>query len=403
MPSISADGRHAVFISWANNLVQDDTNNTVDVFVHDLVTAETVRVGVASDGTQANAVSWWPSISADGRYVAFYSDAGNLVEGDTNNTGDIFVHDLVTAETVRVSVASDGTQADGIWGSWLPSISADGRYVAFESDANNLVQDDTNEAWDVFVHDFVTGETVRVSVASGGTQAFGGSYSPSISADGRYAAFFSYANNLVEDDTNNRGDVFVHDLVTGETVRVSVASDGTQANGNSIRPSISADGRYVAFESRAGNLVEYDTNGHGYQYDIFIHDLVMAETVRLSVASDCTQANGSSRRPSISADGRYVVFESRADNLVEYDTNNTVDVFVHDLVTAETVRLSVASDGTQANGSSRWPSISADGRYVAFESDADNLVEDDTNNAVDVFVHDLVAGETVRVSVASKR
>jgi Tol biopolymer transport system component len=224
-------------------------------------------VSVASDSTQGNDNSWDPSISADGRYVAFFSHASNLVPGDTNNTLDVFVHDRLTGQTTRVSVASDGTEGNG--DSFVGSISADGRYVAFASWASNLVPGDTNGRSDIFVHDRVTGQTTRVSVASDGTEGNGDSWGcPSISADGRYVAFASWASNLVPGDTNGRSDIFVHDRVTGQTTRVSVASDGTEGNGDSWwRPSISADGRYVAFPSYASNLVPGDTNGWA---DIFV-------------------------------------------------------------------------------------------------------------------------------------
>jgi Tol biopolymer transport system component len=387
-PSISADGRYVAFTSNATNLVSGDTNGDWDIFVHDRQTGQTTRVSVATGGGQANLASLDPSISADGRYVAFVSAATNLVSGDTNNFQDIFVHDRQTGQTTRVSVASDGTQANGH--SYDPSISADGRYVAFASLASNLVSGDTNGAWDVFVHDRQTGETTRVSVASDGTQAIGFFFgsSPSISADGRYVAFDSWATNLVSGDTNDKPDVFVHDRQTGQTTRVSVSSDGTQANNGANYPSISADGRYVAFESSSTNLVSGDTNS---VTDIFVHDRQTGQTTRVSVSSDGTQANEgpgwSGKNSSISADGRYVAFHSYADNLVSGDTNSATDIFVHDRQTGVTTRVSIASDGTQANGFSSSPSISADGRYVAFMSGATNLVSGDTNNARDVFVH----------------
>jgi Tol biopolymer transport system component len=339
-------------------------------------------VSVASDGTQGNSHSGSPSISADGRYVAFASYASNLVPGDTNGVMDVFVHDRLTGQTTRVSVASDGTQGNGE--SRYPSISADGRYVAFMSYASNLVPGDTNGKADVFVHDRLTGQTTRVSVASDGTQGNGDSWGwPSISADGRYVAFESSASNLVPGDTNGRADIFVHDRLTGQTTRVSVASDGTQGNNSSVWPSISADGRYVAFMSYASNLVPGDTNG---ALDIFVHDRLTGQTTRVSVASDGTQGNGYSWDSSISADGRYVAFESWASNLVPGDTNGKQDIFVHDRLTGQTTRVSVASDGTEGNNNSGWPSISADGRYVAFHSDASNLVPGDTNGRADVFV-----------------
>jgi Tol biopolymer transport system component len=388
-PSISADGRYVAFESVSGNLVNGDTNGENDVFVHDRQTGQTTRVSVASDGTQGNDGSNSISISADGRYVAFRSHASNLVSGDTNGTGDVFVHDRQTGQTTRVSVASDGTQGNGLSSyNSSPSISADGRYVAFNSEASNLVSGDTNGTTDVFLHDRQTGQTTRVSVASDGTQGNSPAYRPSISADGRYVAFESYASNLVSGDTNSTWDVFVHVQQTGQTLRVSVASDGTQGSGLSFYPSFSADGRYVAFISEASNLVSGDTNG---TRDIFVHGQT-GQTTRVSVASEGAEGNGVSEVPSISADGRYVAFVSNASNLVSGDTNSIWDVFVHDRQTGQTIRVSVASDGTQGNGSSILPSISADGRYVAFESDASNLVSGDTNGYTDVFVHDWGGG-----------
>jgi len=346
----------------------------------------TTRVSVASDGTEGNSNSNTPAISADGRYVSFQSEANNLVPGDTNGAVDIFVHDRQTGQTSRVSLATDGTQ--GNWHSLFPSISADGRYVAFRSAANNLVPGDTNSWPDIFVHDRQTGQTSRVSLATDGMQGNGDSNWPSISDDGRYVAFYSEASNLTLDDTNDVEDVFVHDRQTGETSRISVATDGTQGNSLSGDPSISADGRYVAFASLASNLTPGDTNG---EPDIFVHDRQTGQTSRVSVAADGTQGMGYSGFSSISADGRYVSFLSAASNLIPGDTNNQPDIFVHDRQTGQINHVSVASDGTQGNapsGGVHGSSISDDGRYIAFESEASNLVPDDTNGVSDVFVHD---------------
>jgi Tol biopolymer transport system component len=383
-PSISADGRYVVFGSAASNLVPGDSNGHNDVFVHDRQTGQTTRVSVASDGSQGNGESYGHAVSADGRYVAFTSYATNLVPGDTNGSWDTFIHDRLTSQTTRVSVASDGTQGNS--GSiWSPTISADGRYVAFASYATNLVPGDTNGQRDVFIHDRQTGETTRVSVSSNGTQGNSASWTPTISADGRYVAFESYATNLVPGDTNYKFDIFVHDRQTGQTTRVSVASDGAQGNGSSWNSAISADGRYVAFGSASSNLVVGDTNE---AYDVFVHDRQTGQTTRVSVASDGAQGNGESGNPSISVDGRFVAFRSDSSNLVTGDTNGRMDVFVHDRQTGQTTRVSVASDGTQGNHESHTPSLSADGRYVSFVSYATNLVVGDTNSETDVFVHD---------------
>lgn len=389
-PSISGDGRYVAFHSWAGNLVNGDTNGTSDVFVRDLQSGETRRVSISSEGAEAKLFpALCPSISADGRYVAFGSRAANLVPGDTNDSEDVFVHDRIEGRTARVSVASDGTE--GNWSSYEPSISADGRFVAFSSLASNLVPDDTNGFEDVFVHDMLTGATSRVSVSSSGEEADGPSGLPTITADGRYVAFMSAAWNIVASDTNNMLDVFVHDRATKETTRVSVASDGTEANGHSGWPAISGDGRCVAFSSVASNLVSNDRNGVD---DVYVHDRVTCTTVRVSVASNGAEGNNASYDASISADGRYVAFSSAASNLVPNDTNEAEDVFVHNRATGETIRVSIARDGSEANSQSTQPSISADGRYVAFVSYGTNLVAGDTNGACDVFVHERGAAET---------
>jgi Tol biopolymer transport system component len=356
----------------------------------------TTRVSVDSAGNQGNAHSVYPAISADGRYVAFESDASNLVPGDTNGTTDVFVHDRQTGETTRVSVDSAGNQGNG--GSFDPVISADGRYVAFYSGASNLVPGDTNGHGDGFVHDRQTGETTLVTVDSAGNQGNDFSTVSAISADGRYVAFYSGASNLVPGDTNGTWDVFVHDRQTGETTRVNVDSAGNEGNAQSAGAVISADGRYVAFESAASNLVPGDTN---VAWDIFVHDCQTGETTRVSVDSAGNQASYACQYPAISGDGRYVVFWSADVNLVPGDANPGGDIFVHDRQTGETTLASVDSAGNQANAATFQPFISANGRYVAFVSTASNLVPGDTNGERDVFVHDRHTGETRRVSVDS--
>lgn len=270
-PAISVGGRFVAFASEASNLVPGDTNGIGDVFVHDRRAGKTTRVSVSSRGVQGNAPSIHAEISADGRFVAFRSDATNLVPGDTNGAQDVFVHDRKTGRTTRVSVSSRGAQSDGV--SWWVLISGNGRFVAFSSWATNLVPNDTNGVLDVFVHNRRTGRTTRVSVSSRGAQANGDSFAHAISADGRFVAFGSDANNLVPGDTNDTGDVFVHDRWTGRTTRVNVGPGHAQANGLSLGPALSPGGRFVAFPSEASNLVQGDTNGVS---DIFVHTLAPA-------------------------------------------------------------------------------------------------------------------------------
>ncbi|HEC17763.1 MAG TPA: hypothetical protein ENI97_00270 [Gammaproteobacteria bacterium] len=379
---MSADGRYVAFSSDASNLVAGDSNGRTDVFLHDAQTGTTTRVSVDSAGGEGNQVSIAPSISADGRYIAFMSAADNLVAGDSNVGWDVFLHDTQTGATTRISVDSAGGEGNG--DSMLPSISADGRFIAFMSVATNLVGGDTNGFTDIFLHDTQTGATTRVSVDAAGVESNDHSNRPALNEDGRYIAFTSEATNLVAGDGNGRTDIFLHDTQTGATTRVSVDSSGNEANGSSgrYRPAISADGRYIAFVSGATNLVTGDSNG---RRDVFLHD-TQTGTTRVSVDSAGVEANfGSDNGPAISADGRYIAFSSGATNLVAGDTNGFTDIFLHDTQTGATNRVSVDAAGVESNGHSSYLAISADGSYVAFQSDASNLVANDTNGRRDVF------------------
>lgn len=392
--AISANGRYVAFQSNANNLVADDTNGQYDIFIYDRNNSTTERVSISSNNTQANSNSGHPSISADGRYVAFHSLANNLVANDTNGSFDIFVHDRNNGTTERLSVTSENIQGGA--DSQHPSISADGRYVAFHSLANNLVVNDTNDSFDIFVQDRNSGITERVSISSDSIQGEANSQHPSISSDGRYVVFHSLATNLVTKDINGAIDIFVYDRNSNTIELVNVANNGSQANDDSAYPSISADGRYVAFDSIANNLVTSDTNG---ARDVFIHDRSDKNTERVSVADDGSQGDSTSTFASISADGRYVAFTSFAVNLVANDTTDIcifnicpLNILVHDRNKNKTERVSVASNGTQANDSSYFHSISANGRYVAFSSDANNLVTDNNSGYTDIFVYDRGIG-----------
>ncbi|OQW95337.1 MAG: hypothetical protein BWK79_02825 [Beggiatoa sp. IS2] len=383
-PSLSADGRYIAFHSEANNLVANDNNGFSDIFVYDRYTQQTSRVSVNSNGEEANFVSAFPAISADGRYVTFHSDATNLVAQDENRTTDIFLHDRDTGTTTLVSVNNDGQQ--GNLASSTPAISADGRYIAFYSAATNLVADDTNESLDIFVYDRQTQQTSRVSVDSQGKQSDGASFGAAISADGRFVAFTSTAANLVKNDNNDSSDLFVYDRDTGKIECVSINSKGRFGNASSYDPTLSADGRLVAFASKATNLVTGDTNRVD---DVFVYDRDTAQITRVSVDSNGQQANALSFAPTLSGDGRYVTFNSNASNLVANDDNDSTDVFIYNRQTGQTHRLTLLSQSFQDNSTTFYPpAISSDGRLVAFESAAWNLVADDTNDSTDIFLYD---------------
>jgi Tol biopolymer transport system component len=392
-PAFSADDRWIAFESLASNLVAGDTNGSIDIFVKDLATGGIVRVSVDSAGVQGDRDSSYPSLSADGRFVAFVSMSDNLVAGDTNNTQDVFLHDRDpdgngifdegNGVTTRVSVRSNGAQANSASG--FPMVSADGSTVVYYSYATNLVGMDTNGAADVFAYDRLTGKTTRMSVDSAGVQANDASYYSAVSADGQLVAFSSHAGNLVAGDSNGALDVFVRDRTAGTTTRVSVDSTGVEGNAGGDVPAISADGNVVSFMSTATNLVAGDTNAVA---DVFVHDRTSAATERVSVDSAGTEANGESDSIvlGLSADGRFVAFTSLASNLVAGDANLTADVFVRDRKTATTTRASVDSSGSEGDDASGSPGISADGELVAFVSSADDLVANDLNGQNDVFV-----------------
>ena len=395
--AISADGRYVLLNSIARNLVPGDTNNASDVFVHNRGSGQTTRISVSTGGREGNGSSDSAAMSANGRYIVFASTASNLVEGDTNDASDVFLHDQASGVTTRVSVSRSGRQTNG--SSAMPAISADGRYVAFQSFASNLVRGDTNGLSDVFVRDLATGKITRASLTSRGHQArcnIGSceSTEPVLSAHGRYVAFQSSATNLVPHDTNRLGDVFVRDRRTGRTTRVSVDSRGRQGGGDrtnngSNAPTISASGRYVVFHSNDSNLVRDDTNR---VFDIFVHDRHTGRTTRVSVSSSGAQADQESLgAASISSDGRYVAFTSLASNLVAGDANQITDVFLRDVRSGTTTLASLGQAGNQGDDASSATGVafSANDRYLAFSSWAANLVAGDTNIVADAFVRDF--------------
>lgn len=381
-PSVSFDGRYVAFESVATNLVANDTNLGSDIFVRDMVTHEIQRASVNSAGVQSKGSSYSASISGDGRYVVFQSSVSNLVLGDTNGKRDIFVRDLQGLATTRVSIDSLGIQSNG--NSYRSAISFDGRYVAFESDATNLVTNDTNLKRDIFIHDRQTGVTERASINSDGTQGNTGTLAFSLSGDGRYVAFESAATNLVAGDTNGVRDIFVHDRNLGITTRATVSPDGVQSNGaGTENPSLDF-GRYVSFESYATNLVLGDTNGIR---DIFVRDLQTGAISRATVSSEGVQAADKSEYSSLNSDGRYVVFRSKASNLAEGVTLGLGYIYLRDFILNTTNLVISNPAGPLTDADTNFiPRISGDGRYVVFESTATTLINNDVNGFRDIFI-----------------
>jgi Tol biopolymer transport system component len=329
-----------------------------------MATGTTERVSVSSREIQGNRASLSGNASADGRFVVFDSDADNLVPGDSNGSTDVFLRDRVAGRTSRVSVAASGRQADR--GAFFGAISANGRFVVFSSDSANLVPNDRNGVTDVFLLDLRTRQLRRVSVGPRGREANGLSFGRTVSADGRYVVFASVASNLVPRDTNLVQDIFVRDLRKGTTRRASVGTGGTQANADSNGGELSRDSRLVAFASEASNLVPGDRN---FTSDVFVHDFARNRTERVSVASDGSEAEpfSFSFGASMSADGRYVAFQSGASNLVPGDDNATTDVFIRDRQRGRTERVVLGPPGSPTSGNV-GAALSATGRFVAMSS-----------------------------------
>ncbi|MHB1390613.1 MAG: TolB family protein [Thermoleophilia bacterium] len=410
MPAISADGRFVAFRSDGTNLVIAPANGASAIYVKDVKTGKTVCVSSDSSDVQGNQDSGKPDISADGRLVVFDSSASNLVADDTNNqcvlaSGinvncvDVFLKDTETGVTTRLSTSAANVQGDRE--STEPVISDDGRFVAFKSAATNLVPGDGNGAVDIFLKDTQSGAIQLVSTNAAGAAADAGSTHAAISADGRFVAFSSTANNLVPDDTNGQMDVFVKDTKSGAISRVSTGAagqEGDNASGFSA-VTVSSDGRFVAFESAADNLVPGDTNG---KRDIFVKDTQTGALTRASVdAAGSEGVEDSYNCVSISGDGRLVVFRSDASNLVPGDTNARPDIFLKDMQSGAIKRISTDSAGAQANSGSEFAAISDDGGWVAFDSAATNLISGDTNGKQDIFLKDNYSGATTRVSTST--
>ncbi len=359
-PSLSADGRYVAFASTAADLVNGDGNGAQDIFLHDLATASTIRVSVDSSGGEASDDCHWPAISADGSRVAFHTAAA-LVPHDLNGVADVYLHDVATHQTIWVSQNGEAFSGG-------PSLSANGRYVAFHSRSSNLVSGDTNDHADIFVRDMQTGTIQRASLGPQGQQGDGPADYADISEDGRYVSFMTAAANF--GDPGGHSKVFVRDLQAGMTAFASVSGFAASL------ATISADGSRVAFSGRLGG----DPSPQIYVRDVATGDLRL-----VSPSSGGGAGNAVAWLPAISGDGRRVAFASLASDHVTGDANDLMDIFRFDLDSQTMERLSVGASGGDADGMSFRPALAHAGGVAAFSSTATNLVTGDTNGTSDIF------------------
>lgn len=379
--TLSDNGRWVAFSSEADNLVAGDTNLTADVFIRDRFTETTILASVDRDGGPADGYSAEAWISGNGRFVAFMSEATDLVADDTNDSADVFVRDLDTGVTERVSVPStDDELIDGV--SFEPSISDDGRFVEFQSDSEMIVADDFNGSEDVFVRDRLLGTTARASVATNGAETDFGAYEGVISGNGANVAFTT-DTGLVGTDINDEDDVYRRSLTAGTTNRVSSASSGL---GGGYSAAISDDGGFVAFVS------DYQLSGPGadanFLPDVYVRNTTAGSTARVSLTGANATPNNLSIGPSISDDGRYVAYYTLATDLGAADANATFDVWLRDRTLSTNTRLSVDNTGGDPNESSEVPFVAGGGGFVSFQSPATDLTPPD-GTYVDVFVRAL--------------
>lgn len=395
--SLSANGRYVVFMSMASNLVGVSGSH---VYRHDRTTGSTVLVSVAASGNPSAVGGFSPSVSADGRFVAFASAASDIVAGDTNGTLDVFLRDMNAGVTTLVSATQTGAPANT--GASLNNVagarhvSDDGRYVAFTSSATNLVAASNNGKQQVYVKDMLTGLVERASVDATGAAGNDNSGIPSLSGNGHVVAFRSEAANFSPLATSRTSQVFVRDLELGTTTLESVTTSGAIfAAKASTAPALSFDGHYVVFETQA-QLDSRDRDG-AFSWDVFLRDRTLGTTVLASLSNNTFASD--SRGASISADGRWVGFHSIDDKFVAGDANATFDVFLYDRVTQALSLVSQNDAGQQANAASTGASVSSDGRLALFGSSASNLVTSPSSAGLQLYVHDMRTNEAPVVAL----
>lgn len=373
-------GRRVAYASLATNLVPNDTNGVRDIFLHDRWSKAVLRVSVDSAGNEVHGESLDPTLSDDGRVIAFQSFAPDLVAGDTNGYPDIFVRDLDAGTTERASVSSTLDEANAP--SFLSHLSGNGRFVVFESFADNLVTGDSNGQQDVYFHDRTTGETLLVSRGLSGLAGNGFSFAPRVSRDGSFVSYSSWASDLVPGDRNGAADVFRWERSTGLTIRVSELG-GVAADQESGVSDLSANGDMVAFETYATNLHPDDTD---VRMDVVVKRISTGEIFLVTAGSTGQAAGGNT--PTIDDQGFRVSFLSSSPEYWPFDDDQSADAFLRDLFTGATTLVSIALDGTSANAAVTAAAVSANGEAAAFVTKADDLVSNDQNGEADAFLRD---------------
>lgn len=398
-PTASADGRYVVFSTNAD-LVATDTNFDFDTYLRDRVLGTTTCISVDSMGVPVGQVGA-ATISADGKFVAFDCADDTLFPNDMNWTSDVFVRDVVAGTTSRISVPLGGGGNGG--GGTAPSISGDGRYVVFASTATDLIASDTNSLEDIFLCDRQAGTTVRISrgPAPGFAETDSGSDMPSISVDGSKISFRSFATNLVSPATDGKSHVFVYDVASGAIELVSQSTGGDRGDFDSTQSRLTANGSHVVFESGAGNLVAGDDVN--FDGDVFVRDLAGGTTIRVSSASNGDKQNGLAAGPAISRDGRYVAFSSTGDNLAPEATGATGNLYVRDLVTGQTKLITIGIDGMEGDDAT-WgaPAFVENGAGIIFESAANNLIANDTLTSHDIFYAALTNNDAIKATLTAQ-
>ena len=379
--SLSAGGHFVAYQSLASTLAAGDSNGATDCFLTNRISGQTSLVSRSTAGAVGNSSSWNPSVSADGRRVAFDSYASNLAGSDMNGTRDIFVRDLVNGSTTCVSVTPAGQPASGYSMLYFArSLSSDGQVVVFESEAPDLVAGDSGGVRDVFARDLERGTTTRLSQSPSGLGGNGTSGSACISAGGRWVAFVSNSSNLAPGASGTISNVYRHDRQTGENLLISRSVAGIEWPTGSYFPSISSDGRFVAFVSACPSIVPGDSNG---TEDVFVFDCSTLQTSIVSRTPSGLPGNGRSTVPAISADGNFISFESLAGNLVP-GYGGWWSCFVWERSTS-TMRFMNLGAAGPSSGGAYYPSLSQSGTFVSFHSADSSLVSGDSNGNHDIF------------------